>query len=427
MHYRGYTRRTLLAAGLAVSGVAVLHSGTPAQGAPRATITSYGTISNFDVFNDTGQETHGFEIELDGVSASQITYEFGAPYERYGNPTLVTFSGGVDVIYASPYDKVAKKFTAATPRAPTPIQGTAGHACWTGGSANYTTAGCEHFGLGLTANPTNIVYTWLVADPKHAGHLVKFGTNVPIPAPQWSATPPAPGNPNRKPVLAARVVAPEPDLGQQLGDAVWVKVFITESASPSDLNHLVTGDRQVPSASTQTETDWLLIQNGAGGGLATELDSSKQLGSRSLSVVRRYQFFAYTGPYVAENHEATPINDSQPSAGELGGLIGNQMAGLNLAVSGKVPGDRIAPKASFVTHPPSTTRIHTATFSFHATDNVSKGFSWFCSLDKKIPSRCANPLTLRSVPLGRHMLSVYAIDRAGNPSRPVSFTWIITR
>ena len=65
----------------------------------------YGTLSNFDVFNDTGEETHGFEIELDGVSSSDITYTFGAPYQaRYGTPTIENFAGGVYVRYASPYE-----------------------------------------------------------------------------------------------------------------------------------------------------------------------------------------------------------------------------------------------------------------------------------------------------------------------------------
>src|SRR5207344_3325310 len=127
------------------------------------------------------------------------------------------------------------------------------------------------------------------------------------------------------------------------------------------------------------ETEWLLIQGGAGGGLQAELANSDQIAANSKSVVRKYQFFKYTGPYSAENHEATPVNDSQPSAGELGDLIGNQMAGFNLGAAGKVPGDRIRPRAFFVTKPAATTTLHTATFKFRATDNVSKTFTYFCS------------------------------------------------
>ena len=100
-----------------------------------ASPTQFGTISNFDVFNDTGQETQGFEIELDGISSTDITYTFGAPYERYGNPTITPFAGGVYVIYASPWDAAAQRFTQSTPMAPSPIAPTAGHECWTGGLA----------------------------------------------------------------------------------------------------------------------------------------------------------------------------------------------------------------------------------------------------------------------------------------------------
>ena len=40
--------------------------------------TTFGTLSNFDVFNDTGQESHGFEIELDGVSSGDVSFTFGS-------------------------------------------------------------------------------------------------------------------------------------------------------------------------------------------------------------------------------------------------------------------------------------------------------------------------------------------------------------
>jgi hypothetical protein len=414
---------------VAAAGAAalVLGMGVTIPGAASATThrtsspTQFGTISNFDVFNDTGQETEGFEIELDGISSSDLTYEFGAPYERYGNPTITPFAGGVYVIYAAPWDAANKQFTTGTPVAPTPIQATAGHQCWTGGSANYATAGCEHFGLGLTATPTNVVYHWLVPDPAHQGQLMPYGGGVPIPAPAWSATPVA-GQP---PIVNVAVPAPDPEAGQQLGDAVWVKAYMSESPSPSDLNHLVSGDKQVPNSAAEVETEWLLIQGGAGGGLQSELDNSGQLGAKSKSVVRKYQFFQYTGPYDPENHEALPVNDSQPSAGELGNLIGNQMAGLNLAAGGKVPGDRVRPKAFFVSKPALTTTSATAKFKFRATDNVSKTFTYFCSLDKKIPARCTNPRAYSGLKKGVHSLSVYSIDKAGNPSKALLYRWTI--
>ena len=166
----------LVAIGLALAVVALAAADNGREGEitsgfvirSAAAQTTFGTLSNFDVFNDTGQECHGFEIELDGVSSADVTYTFGAPYERYGNPTVVDFAGGVYVRYESPYDygqsglhRRPPRWRRARSRRP------AGHACWTGGSANYLTSGCEHFGdRASTGNPTNTMYRWLVADPR---------------------------------------------------------------------------------------------------------------------------------------------------------------------------------------------------------------------------------------------------------------------
>ena len=127
-----------------------------------------------------------------------------------------------------------------------------------------------------------------------------------------------------------------------MGDAIWVKVFYQESPSATDLGHLVSGDKQVPDAVGEVETEWILVQAGNGGGLAQELNSEQQPGKQSKSLVRRYQFFAYTGSYDPENHEATPVTDSQPQPNELGNLIGNQMAALNLPAAN---GDHTKPVA----------------------------------------------------------------------------------
>ncbi len=397
-----------------------------AQGSATTSV-QFGTLSNFDVFNDTGQPTHGFEIELDGISATDVTYKFGAPYQRYGDPTVTSFSGGVDVIYASPYDTVAKSFTQTTPLAPSPIVATGGHACWTGGSANYATAGCEHFGLGLAATPTNVVYSWLVADTKNPGKLVTLGGGVSLPAPVWSATPPAPGAANPAPIVAAVVNPPDPELGMPLGDAVWVKVFVSESNSSAYLNRLVTGDKLVPNVPTQVETEWSLIQKGSGGGLPQDLTESLHMGAKNESVTRRFEFYKYTGPYDPSSHEATPVNDAAPSAGELGPLVGTQMAALNLAPGGKVPGDHSAPKAFVDLKPALKTKLATAKFTFHATDPDNKSFTFYCSLDGAIPAPCSSGKSYAKLAIKRHSFKVYATDTVRNASPAVTYSWTVTK
>jgi hypothetical protein len=291
----------------------------------------YGTLSNFDVFNDTGEETHGFEIELDGVSSADVTYTFGSPYQaRYGTPKLIDFSGGVYVRYESPYDPATKTFTQGTPLAPLPIAPTLGHQCWTGGSAYYFTSGCEHFGLGLLANPTKTVYRWLVADPSKPGNVVAAGTKVSLPAPEWNVKPPAGGQP--APVVQAVVKAPEPEPAEEWGEAVWVKVYETESPQPAQLNHLLTDDPAVPQEEAQTETEWVLLQKEKGGANPAEgLANEKPLGAGDESVTRRYEIYQYNGSYDPESHEALPaINDNSPALGEIGEYVGAQMAALNV-------------------------------------------------------------------------------------------------
>ncbi len=291
--------------------------------------TTYGTLSNFDVFNDTGQECHGFEIELDGLSSADVTFTFGSPYQRYGNPLVVDFPGGVYVRYESPYDAGGQMFTATTPMAPSVITPTNGHACWTGGSGNYLTSGCEHFGVGLIGNPTNTVYRWLIADPLTPGALQPSGTKVSIPAPSWNVAPAAPGVP---PVVRAAIPAEPPEVEQQFGDAMWVKVFVTESENDAELHHLVTDDPAVPQEQGETEIEWVILQ--AGPGAENELANEAQAGANAASVTRRYEFYEYTGAYNAEDHEVLCGGDGScdvPLEGELGNYIGAQMAALNLA------------------------------------------------------------------------------------------------
>ncbi|HZS46312.1 MAG TPA: hypothetical protein VFC63_14645 [Blastocatellia bacterium] len=72
-----------------------------AQGGGGTTTTTpppvvlFGALTNFDVLNDTGQETYGFEIELDGIQVQDV----GGTYtgNRYGTPAIVAFPGGVYV------------------------------------------------------------------------------------------------------------------------------------------------------------------------------------------------------------------------------------------------------------------------------------------------------------------------------------------
>src|SRR5579883_1551023 len=94
---RGWAAKSLAAAALAAS----LSAQT--QG-----ITVFGSLANFDVYNDTGQDAHGFQIEFDGLSAQQVIGTF--PQSRYGAPSIIPFAGGVYVRYEAQYDPASQTY-----------------------------------------------------------------------------------------------------------------------------------------------------------------------------------------------------------------------------------------------------------------------------------------------------------------------------
>lgn len=135
------------------------------------------------------------------------------------------------------------------------------------------------------------------------------------------------------------MLPPEPaEFQGQWGEAQWVKVFVTESPDPADLDHLLTDDPAVPQDAAETEVEWVLLQaRPAGDPAADELVNEAQAGADHESVTRRYEFYAYTGGYDPENHEALWDNpngvtpDCQIPGGVVGNYIGAQMAAVNLA------------------------------------------------------------------------------------------------
>jgi len=135
---------------------------------PVAAGVLFGTLSNFDVLNDTGEEARGFEIELDGVTSQDIGGTFDA--NRYGPPKIVPFSGGVYVRYMSTWDPASQQFSAGTPVA-TNFTPTTGHQCISAYPA-YQTSGCDHFGVWLsTTQATNVSYRWMVRRSANAGRV----------------------------------------------------------------------------------------------------------------------------------------------------------------------------------------------------------------------------------------------------------------
>jgi hypothetical protein len=292
--------------------------------------TVSGSIGNFDVINNVGEDAHGFEIELEGLQPNDVFYTF--QMQRYGAPSIQQTPTGVTVRWESPY--VGGSFTQTTipHKANTPFAGS----CYSWG-ASYDQSGCEHFGVSLSANPAAQTYRWLVADPQNAGALTAFDPATPVAAPVYVIQPPAIAN--NPPVLVVEVEASEPAETPELyGDAQWMKVFKTDLPREVGLDELVTDNPLVPQDAAHLETEWTLVQaepaSGADGGNRRRKRNQGGLDAATRSVVRRYELYAFTGVYDPATHEAlcADLTCTAPAAGEVGDFISAQMTAANVVV-----------------------------------------------------------------------------------------------
>ena len=338
---------TTLAAALIVFTASYLSRNASAQA------ITYGTLDNFDVINDTGGDCHGFEIELEGITSTDVAYTFGGTYQRYGDPTVVPTATGVIIRYAATYDLNAHTWSATTPYTLPPYLPTQGHSCWTGGvsdPAQYYASGCDHFGASLNATPTKTTYRWLVESTSVPGTLTAYGTNSSLPAPVWNVTPSA--TPGGQPIAEAAIapVPIEPGWPYEFGEAMWVKVYVTELPNDlhaEDLDHMVIDDPNVnivPNEPVEIEFEWILLQASTSNSGEQVFGGAAEVGVGNEAVSRRFEFYKYAGQYDGETHEGRCDNplapdqqipercgppDSNGVAG-VGELIGAQNAAVNL-------------------------------------------------------------------------------------------------
>jgi hypothetical protein len=209
-----------------------------------AAASVYGPLDNFDVVNDTGQPTCGFEIEIEGVHSADVYRTFDAPYIRYEAPAMTDTPTGVLIRYKGAWDPTTHTFSQSTPPA-APGYVPAADSCWTGGLGNaYDASGCEHFGVSQTTQATSTRYRWLSCNPD--------GTTSPLPdiglpTPNWTVTPPAaPADP---PVVRAEIEIPNPE-GGLYGEPYWVRIYKTEIEGPVVLDDLLMENAAVANAET---------------------------------------------------------------------------------------------------------------------------------------------------------------------------------
>jgi len=294
---------------------------------PAGATTVIGDLNNFDTLNDTGQPCYGFEIEIDDVHSTDITYTYD--WNHYGVPKIREDNTDplhpkVFVRYEStrnPDGTWGANNSFTNPAIPT-ITPPAGHSC-TDPSVN---EGCEHFGVGYYGATTAIKYNWLVDGG--AGNLVASGSPVGVAAPTWVYTPPAPAQPAQVVAAIPAPVVPIP-AGKQYGEPTWVKVIktTTHNANEVALGDLISDDtdgdgladwqNQEPD---EVETEFKLLQvNNAGDANKDELQGgADDVGDGSENVTRRYEFYRYAAApdtFDGENGEAmcsevNPTTDS---------------------------------------------------------------------------------------------------------------------
>lgn len=327
--------------------------------APVESATNYiaGGLGNFDAANFEGQDAYGFEIQIEGITPADLAPSWTG--NKFGEPVVVPYAGGVFVRYQSAYDSTTHQFVSKTiPKSPgTSWQGT----CYMGypSADAYLNAGCDHFGVHLnytamvTAHQTT--YRWMFADPNNPGQLVGAPNFIMVATPTYYFQPAPIDQPTAPPVLVAEVdlPPPPPEPVPQYGDAVWMKVFKTEMNREVALDELTsinsdgTVNTIVPQDASQVETDWKLMQQSpppdGNHRQRGKLVNQNSPNIDSKAVIRRYESYAYTGSYDNLTHEATCVGDpnnpnnlpgscNAPMANEVGDMIAAQMAAVNIVV-----------------------------------------------------------------------------------------------
>ena len=311
---------------------------------------AYGSINNFDVVNDTGVPAHGFEIELDDISSSQITYTYD--WNHYGTPVITTDSA--DPAHLKTYVRYLAKYTngawTAYTAVPTnAIAPTQGHQ-FTDPSVNF---GGEHFGIGYSANPTNVLYHWLLDDG--SGNLA-VGPAVSVSTPVFNYI--APVGPAAAPKIQPVIVPPPPPVPPvavyEFGEPTWVKMITTTTHTNNEvkLRDLVTADTKYPGVKgwangepAQVEFEWQVMQFDSGntnGGNSILNGAPESLNHGDDVVTTRYEFYQYPSDsslFDPETHEAlaqTVAKDGIHGTGNysntvvVGKFLGAQMSAAAL-------------------------------------------------------------------------------------------------
>jgi hypothetical protein len=316
-----------------------------ALASPPAHAQVVGTYDNFDCFNDTGEETEGFEIDVEDVSPSDLSRTFPSNFSsslwviRYGLPTVTSydFTGstpdpahaydaghkGTLVTYAAAWQN--GQWQVSQPISPygaagngTPYNAkptiTNGDSCWWYGlGAQYPTSGCDHFGISFNAGvtPGKISYHWKVPDPANVGQLVNWATETSLP-PSPTFTNPGAG------LVQAVAQAPENEDVAYWGPAYFVKVttiYGQQDAVLDGLQKVV-----LKPLKTKKYISYMVLQQAPAGQAGEKEDvEDDNLPPKNVQVTKQYEYFAFSGDIDAETHEAVCDTAYKTQADALSG------------------------------------------------------------------------------------------------------------
>jgi hypothetical protein len=313
-----------------VTALSIALLGAPlAARAQTATIDGY--LSNFDVVNETGQDAHGFEIQLEGAVQNDLYYTVSG--QQYGQPNVVSYATGVRVRWESPYDAATGTYAKTTPQH-TPGVPYNWNDCYLLGST-YKTAGCEALGQWMRPTPGKTITAtgrWLVDDPQHPGTLTPAEPNVAIPFANWTLG--TAGAVGSSPVVVAEVEAPEPpETPEVYGDAQWMKVYVTQLTRPAAPEDLTSDNSIVPQDASKLETAWEILQaSPPSNGNQKRNRHQGSINPDTRSIIRRFETYKFTGSYDVTTHKAVCADTvcAAPAADELGDFIAAQNTAVNL-------------------------------------------------------------------------------------------------
>ncbi len=368
MHLKTLDRRAALRLRMARKGLFIAMacilgllglSGITARPAAAAPPSIAGYATNFDVPNGTDKECEGFEVDIEDVTDTQITYTWpGSP--GYTNPYgSATPSNIVNTVFPDGHSGVRIKFVAAY----------AGGA-W---SAKTPIGTVNHFGVHITANPGVQHYTWLSdlggSSVGSTGTLTEYGGTTqgnfyPIPSvpsivPGIVSTPTGEGV--QPVVVPAETTQPaEP----RFPDAVWVNKYEAPSTNVVGVDQLLITDPEVQNAITNSQISSIaeLFQPDplTNGGAETEpADLMKPGDQSSVTVTETYR---YTGPVDPIDNSVTCneiVGDPNNCKNFVGTLIARQMQSTQLAP--------VTPRA------PLNVAVHTGTALSGVGGNVTSG------------------------------------------------------